>query len=290
MPSPVLDYTLPDFTANLGLNLFFVRLLAEHPSWGRPGASIGSLYGNFPGCRLNGGRAYVREPFSAAQIQRTFAILEEYSLQPRLTLTNMLATAADLDDPYALLILEEAARIGAGAIVYSEEVAAEIHRRWGLPLTLSTTVPIADTDQLNEKLTSYDLVVLDYNRHKDEAYLCAIDKPQKAELMVNEFCVKGCPHRQAHYRHNSEDQHDGRLTAFPCQSNRPDFFDHQPGHPVMFTAKEAEAMASAWGIRQFKIVGRGAPLPTLIDAYLHYLVLPEAHLEAQALLARATAG
>lgn len=282
-----MNYTLPDFTVNLGLNLFFARLLAEHPTWGRTGAAISSLYGNFPGCTLNGGRAYVKAAFDGRQIERTFHILDEYGLQARLTLTNMLALPSDLDAPYNRRILETAARYRAGAIVYSEEVGREVYRRYGLPLTLSTTVPLSDAEQLNRKLREYQYVVLDYNRHKDDAYLAAIEKPQKAELMVNEFCVKGCPHRQQHYRHNSEDQQSGQLRPFPCRSNRPDFFDHKPGHPVMFTAEEAEAAAARFGIGQFKIVGRGAPLATLADAYLHYLVAPEAHDEARALLSKA---
>ncbi len=289
MPSP-LHYTLPDFTVNLGLNSFFARTLADHPDWGRPGVTIDSFYGNFPGCTLNGGRAYVRSPFTAQQISWTFAVLQEYGIQPRLTLTNMLATTKDLDHPYARLILDQAAAHNAGAIVFNEELGQEVQRRWGLPLTLSTTVPLQNAEQLNQKMSSYQYVVLDYNRHKDADYLQAIQWPERAELMVNEFCVKNCPHRQAHYRHNSEAQRREGLRPFPCRSNRPDFFDHKPDHPVIFTVDEAETVAATYGIRQFKIVGRGAPTATLTDAYLHYLIRPEAHKEVQALLAQATEG
>ncbi|MCI8367101.1 MAG: hypothetical protein HFJ66_05815 [Eggerthellaceae bacterium] len=285
---PALNYTLPDFTAHLGLNLFFARVLVEHPGWGRPGARIESIYGNFPGCRLNGGRAYLREPFTPQQINWTFSVLAEYGIQPRLTLTNMQATVQELDGPYARIILEAAARAGAGAIVYNEELGREVQRRYGLPLTLSTTVPLETTAQLNQKLRDYDYVVLDYNRHKDEDYLQAIERPEKAELMVNEFCVKGCPHRQEHYRHNSEDQQQGQLRPFPCRSNRPDFFDHKPGHPVQFTADEVDAVAQRHSISQFKIVGRGAPTATLAEACLHYLIKPEANETVRALLAQAT--
>lgn len=286
MPAVTLNYTLPDFTANLGLNLFFARLAMDYPRWLRPGVSIQSMYGNFPGCALNGGRAYVRAPYTPQQIDWTFAVLKEYGIQPRLTLTNMLATANDLNDPYTRDILERAAKAEAGAIVFNEELGCEVQRRYGLSLTLSTTVPLDSTAQLNQKLHEYRFVVLDYNRHKDAGYLSAIEKPNKAELMVNEFCVKGCPHRQQHYLHNSKNQRAGQLEAFPCRSNRPDFFDHAPNHPVMFTAEEASEAAVCHGIAHFKIVGRGAPLATLVEAYLHYLVEPIAHEAVRALLAQ----
>lgn len=107
----MINYTLPDFTVNLGLNLFFVRLLRERPEMAREGVAVTSLYGCFPGCVMNGGRTYLRERTSPAAMERTFAIMAEYGLVPRLTFTNSLVSEETLADPYFNDICLAAARL-----------------------------------------------------------------------------------------------------------------------------------------------------------------------------------
>lgn len=271
----MITYTLPDFTVGLGLNLHFARLLAERPAWMQPNVRIASVYGCFPGCNLNGGRSYLRAQTSPADIERTFAILEEYGLVPRLTLTNMLATPADLNSPYARCILESAARHGGEAIVYSDKLGREIRRRYGIPLVLSTTRALEDAQAVNQAMQTYDWVVLNYNRHKDPAFLRALEQPKRAEVMVNEFCVRNCPHRQEHYLLNSQDQRAGTQRPFECAAKRTGFFAHEPGDPVTFTTGEVRQISESYGIEYFKIVGRGVPFATQLEALTYYLVRPE---------------
>ena len=271
----MITYTLPDFTAALGLNLHFARLFMERPGWMQPDAHIASVYGCFPGCNLNGGRSYLRAQTPAADIERTFSILEEYGLVPRLTLTNMLATPADLDDPYTRCILDTAARHHGEAIVYSDEIGHEIRRRYGMPLVLSTTRALSSAEDVNRAAQTYDWVVLNYNRHKDPGFLSALEQPERAEVMVNEFCVRNCPHRQEHYLLNSQDQRAGQQRPFECVAKHADFFAHAPGHPVTFTTEEVRQLHDAYGINYFKIVGRGVPFATVLEALAYYLVRPE---------------
>ena len=103
---------------------------------------------------------------------------------------------------------------------------------------LSTTRALADAAEVNRMTKRYDYVVLDYNRHKDPAFLAALEDRDKVEVMVNEFCAYRCPHRAQHYLHNSEDQRSGTMRPFECVAKRADFFDHEPGHPVIFTDRE----------------------------------------------------
>ena len=268
-------YTLPDFTSALGLNLHFARLFVERPTWMQPNVRIASVYGCFPGCTLNGGRSYLRAQTSPVDIERTFAILEEYGLVPRLTFTNMLATPADLDSPYARCILQSAARHGGEVIVYSDKVGREIRRRYGMPLVLSTTRALEDAQAVNNAMQSYDWVVLNYNHHKDSAFLRALDQPKRAEVMVNEFCVRNCPHRQEHYLLNSQEQRACQQHPFECVAKRADFFAHEPGHPITFTTEEVRQLNREYGIEYFKIVGRGVPFATQLEALTYYLVRPE---------------
>lgn len=270
----MINYTLPDFTANLGLNLFFIRLLDQHPELFQDKVRIDSVYGCFPGCVLNGGRAYLRERSTPAQMEQAFSLLEEHGVKARLTLTNMLATKEQLRDTYVNAMLEVASRHGAEAIVYADAVGDYVRDRYGMRCVLSTTRPLADVGELNRMTKRYDYVVLDYNCHKDPAFLGAIEDKGKVEVMVNEFCTKGCPHRQEHYLHNSQDQHDGTLRPFACVATRPDFFGHQQDHPVIFTDDEVRALHDEQGIEYFKIVGRGVPFETTLESLAYYLLKP----------------
>ena len=87
----MINYTLPDFTVGLGLNLFFIRLLEQRPALFQDGVRIDSVYGCFPACDLNGGRAFLRERATPRQMEEAFSLLAEHGVKARLTLTNMLA-------------------------------------------------------------------------------------------------------------------------------------------------------------------------------------------------------
>lgn len=283
----MIKYTLPDFTVGLGLNLFFISLLARRPGWFQDDVTIDSVYGCFPGCSMNGGRAYIRERTSVGKMDDTFSLLQEHGVKPRLTFTNMLAGQEHLRDRYFNAILEVGARHGAEAIVHSDAVGDYIRENFGMNLVLSTTRAIEKVDELNRMVDLYDFVVLNYNRHKDPAFLLSIEKPQKVEVMVNEFCQHGCPHRQEHYEHNSRDQLAGVMRPFECIAKHADFFDHDPGHPVIFTDKEVGDLSEIYGIECYKIVGRGVAFQTVLESYVYYLVKPNYRKDVKRLVLRA---
>lgn len=271
-----ISYTLPDFVNNLGLNMFFVRLSKNHPELFIDDVEIESMYGCFPSCILNGGRAFVRERYTKAQIEETFELLSEYNLLTRLTFTNMLAESKHLDDEYVASILDVARNYHTEIIVYSDELAHEIENRFGLKCVLSTTRNIPDTQTLNHALNEYEYVVLDYNHAKDNSFLSCITQPEKLEVMVNEFCRPGCPHREQHYLHHSEDQMNNTSRFFPCDhQDGGAFYKHESGHPVYFVNDEVRHLFNTFGITQYKIVGRGIPFETVVESYAYYLIKPE---------------
>lgn len=281
-----MNYTLPDFTTHLGMNLFFARLLNARPDWARADVRIDSVYGCFPNCIMNGGRAYVGKRATPAQMRDTFARLAAEGVRPRLTFTNIYATEDDLNDPYVRDLLDAACTYGADAIVFSDGVGETLRERYGMKIVLSTTRPLHSAGELNAALARYDWVVLDYSRHKDPAYLGAIEKPGKAELMVNEFCIPNCPDRQDHYAFNSSNQQWERNDPYPCAAPKDRSFAHVPGHPVRFTAEEVREVRERYGIDHFKIVGRNVPFPLVFDELLYYLVRPEYHEEVRGMLAK----
>ena len=180
----------------LGLNLFFIRLLEQRPALFQDGVRIDSVYGCFPACDLNGGRAFLRERATPRQMEEAFSLLAEHGVKARLTLTNMLADEDDLRDEYLNAMLAIAGRYDAEAIVYADLVGNYVRERYGMRCVLSTTRALADAAEVNRMTKRYDYVVLDYNRHKDPAFLAALEDRDKVEVMVNEFCAYQCPNRR----------------------------------------------------------------------------------------------
>ena len=77
------------------------------------------------------------------------------------------------------------------------------------------------------------------------------------------------------------------MRPFECVAKRADFFDHEPGHPVIFTDREVRDLHDEYGIGYFKIVGRGVAFQTVLEAYAYYLVRPEYREDVKRLVMRA---
>lgn len=273
----MIDFTLPDFTVGLRRNLVFAQLMRDCPQFFFDDVRIHSVYGCFPNCVVNGGRTFVREPYTREQIEETFAALDAQGVQARLTFTNMLVGEEHLDDPYFNEILDVAAGHGAGVIVYSDLVGDYVKARYPhMERTLSTTREILDVAELNRQLERYDIVVLNYNKNKDLEFLDAVEQPNKLEVMANELCNPGCPHRNEHYLHNSRDQIEGRLTEFRrCNLAGKDFWEMAPTSPTILTNDDVRMLHARYGVPRFKLVGRGIAGDVNLESNLHYLVRPE---------------
>lgn len=273
----MIDYTVPDFTVGLKRNLVFAQVMRDCPQFFFDDVRIQSVYGCFPGCMLNGGRAFVRDPYTPEQVEMTFQALDSLGLQARLTFTNMLVEEKHLADPYFNIILEAAAKHGAGVIVYSDLVDEYIKTRYPqMERTLSTTREILDANELTRALEAYDMVVLNYNLNKDHAFLDKVAHTDKLEVMVNELCNPACPHRREHYLHNSADQLAGRLTEFRrCNLAGKDFFKLAPTSPTILTNENVRELHARYGVPRFKLVGRGVAGDVNLESYLYYLVRPE---------------
>ena len=94
----MINYTLPDFTVGLGLNLFFIRLLEQRPGAVQDGVRIDSVYGCFPACDLNGGRAVLARASHASADGGGVLALGRARRKGASHATNMLADEDDLHD------------------------------------------------------------------------------------------------------------------------------------------------------------------------------------------------
>ena len=282
----MIQYSLPDFTWHLAFNLTLSRMKRTAPELFFEDTEIGSVYGCFPGCIMNGGRYFVGERYTYDRIAATFDAIAEAGLVTRLTLTNMLITPEQFEDEYSNMILKAAQGRNVEVIVYQDELDDYLAGRYSFRRTLSTTRALSGVDELNRMLARYDMVVLDYNRNKDDDFLKKVSDPVRLEVMPNETCQPNCPIRQQHYIHNSRCQLDNVERPFKCSKDyESSKFTVPPADsPTLLTNEDVRRLYHGYGISNYKIVGRSLSVRSNLDAYLYYLIRPEFHSVAKIIL------
>ena len=275
----MIKYALPELTNKLPFNLEFVRMMRSAPELFYDDIEIGSIYGNFPGCIMNGGRSYTGKPFDEKTVNETMDRISDEGVAIRLTFTNMLVRPEHFTDAYSNMILRAAREHNGQVIVNSEELAEYISDRYHLPLILSTTHELGSVEELNSMLERYSLVVLDYNHNKDDEYLRKVSDPSRLEVMPNELCEPGCPVRQKHYEHLSRCDMENRPEPFICPQKREGkgFTSRTEQSPTLLSNRDIRRLNETYGISQFKIVGRQEDVSMTMESYLYYLVRPEYH-------------
>lgn len=270
----MIRYALPDLTGHLPCNLAFAKLQRTAPELFFDDVSISSIYGNFPGCIMNGGRLCSGNPYTYDQIMDIMDRITAEGLTLRLTFTNMLLRPEHFDNQYSNMILKAAKEHNAQIIVNSDELANYISDRYHLSLILSTTRALSGVEELNNMLDRYDMVVLDYNHNKDDAFLKQVKDPSRLEVMPNELCEPGCPNRQFHYEHLSRCQLDGEPLPFTCPQTREKsgFTARTDSSPTLLGNEDIRHLNSSYGISHFKIVGRVESWTTTMESLLYYLI------------------
>lgn len=282
----MIQYSLPDITWHLPFNLALSGLQHTAPELFFEDVEIGSLYGCFPGCIMNGGRYFIGRKQTYDQIAGTFDRIGEAGLITRLTFTNMLIRPEQFEDEYCNLILKAAQGRNVEVIVYLDELDDYISSRYSFRRTLSTTRALSGVDELNAMLDRYDMVVLDYNHNKDDEFLKKVNDPARLEVMPNETCQPNCPLRQQHYIHNSRCQLDNVELPFSCAKehkvNR--FTSPQADSPTLLDNDSVRRLYHTYGIRNYKIVGRSLPVAETLNSYFYYLIRSEYRSVVQRLL------
>lgn len=273
----MIQYSLPDITWHLPFNLALARLRRTAPELFFGDVEIGSLYGCFSGCIMNGGRFFIGKRYTYDQIAETFDRIAGEGLATRLTLTNMLIRPDQFEDEYSNTILKAAQGRNVEIIVYLDELDDYIASRYHFKRTLSTTRALSGVEELNAMLARYDMVVLDYNRNKDDEFLRRVSDPARLEVMPNETCQPDCPLRQQHYIHNSRCQLDNTARPFSCAKDHEvkGFFTPPDDSPTLLNNEGVRRLYNTYGISNYKIVGRSLPVQSVLDSYFYYLIRPE---------------
>lgn len=295
-------FHLPDFSGSFKLNLLFADLLKRKPDYFREGTEIASVYGVFPPCLWNGGRSqggYTDKSFMKTVIKA----FNDRGIPLRFTFTNLMLEKKHLSDERCNTMLHLAKNGQNGVIVASPLLEEYLRSNYPEFRLTSSTCKRLNTEEglLAELEKDYHIVVADYDLNNRFEILEKLPRKQDVELLVNACCEPECPARVQHYKDIGLQQ-----IAF-CEHIRKtpqvpfDLANHDPHNfrncphskRNIFAIKGLKTHISPeaiWGkylpmgFSQFKIEGRTASVPNLIETYLYYMAKPECRDEARFVL------
>ena len=224
------------------------------------------LYGS-PQARWNCGRPIIVDHgYTMEDIQAELQGVLDRGITPLLTFSMPRMTERDLEDPLGNAILDLLNRLGGGVIVSSPLLRDHIRANYsGIELHASV---IMTSFEENRDEAYYKTLSQNYSRyvvHPDDNYdldLLARLPKDRAEIMLNERCVRHCAQRGEHYLTNTQDQAvalegTGQYTGFLRRCPFvPDYKQQTtPARNISLTAAEAKALADM-GFGLFKLQGR----------------------------------
>ncbi len=292
-------FHLPNFSGYFKLNLLFAELLRRHPEYFREGVEIASVYGVFPPCLWNGGRS------SGGYADRSFMkiVIKEFNsrgIPLRFTFTNLMLEKKHLSDERCNTMLHLANNGQNGVIVASPLLEDYLRRNYPEFRLTSSTCKRRNTEEgLRAELEQdYHIVVADYDLNNRFEILERLPRKQDVELLVNACCMPECPNRSQHYQDIGLQQiafcahiRKNPQQPFDLAAHDPHNFRSCPySKRNIFAIKDLRTHISPeaiWekylpmGFSQFKIEGRTASVPNLIETYMYYMAAPEHRDEAR---------
>ena len=102
------NFIVPGLYENYRINILFFDYLSQHPEYFIPNLNISAIYGNFPFCTWDGGRAYInnRHHSTVEEIQKLQKIYNyDFGIPMRFIFTNKLIEEQDCYDRFNNLVL-----------------------------------------------------------------------------------------------------------------------------------------------------------------------------------------
>jgi len=295
-------FHLPNFSGNFKLNLLFAELLQKHPEYFREGVEIASIYGVFPPCLWNGGRSqggYADKAYMKTVI-KTF---NERGIPLRYTFTNLMLEKQHLRDERCNTMLHLAKNGQNGVIIASPLLEDYVRQNFPEFKLTSSTCKRLNTEEaiIAELQKDYHIVVADYDLNNRFEILERLPRKEHVEFLVNACCAPECPSRIQHYQDIGLQQiafceHIKKTPQLPF-----DLAKHDPHNfrscPYskrnIFAIRDLKTHIppeAIWekyipmGFSQFKIEGRTASVPNLIETYMYYMAAPDYRDEARFVL------
>lgn len=281
-------YHLPGLFEFQELYQIFLPLFRTHREYFYDWCGIGSIYGAPADCLWGGGRA----GFGEGDPREVLALLQEYGISGRLTLSNSLLREEHLQDRKCnalCALFETGGAVPNGVIVHSDLLADYLRRQYpGLYLVSSTTKVLTGFGQLQAETArpEFRYVVPDFRLNKAFAQLDTLPDAQKdkLEFLCNECCWVGCRDRKRCYeavsRKNLGESGPEHLCTAP--GAREGYrFSRAMENPSFIGPEAIRKLYLPRGFSQFKIEGRGLGSALILEFLLYYLTKPEYQLQVR---------
>lgn len=285
----IAHYHLPGLFEFYEFYKVFLPLWREHREWFYEWCDIASIYGAPADCLWGGGRA----AFGDADVDDVIALVNEFNISARLTLSNSLLREAHLADRKCNELCRQfSQKTKNGVIVHSDLLVDYLKSNYpDLYLVSSTTKVLTDFSDFEAELNRQDFqfVVPDFRLNKEFAQLDALTQSQKnkVEFLCNECCDFNCKNRKACYENVSrknlgEDVE--KITEDKCTA--PDAaggyrFSRAMKNPAFIGIHDIQKTYLPMGFSNFKLEGRGLGTAVVLEFLLYYMTKPEYQLEVR---------
>ena len=281
-------YHLPGLFEFYELYCVFLPLYREHREYFYDWCEIGSVYGAPVDCIWGGGRVGGGD----CSPQEVLALMREYGISARLTLSNSLLREEHLSDKKCntlCALFSEPQGTRNGVIVHSDLLLDYLKRNYPeLYFVSSTTKVLTDFEELvNEiKRDEFLYVVPDFRLNKALRKWNTLSQNQKekVEFLCNECCWFGCRERKLCYeavsrKNLGENCPDHRCTAPDAREGYR--FSKAMENPGFIGTDEIKNIYLPMGFNNFKIEGRGLGSALILEFLLFYMTKPEYQLHVR---------
>jgi len=281
-------YHLPGLFEFYDLYSAFLPLFRAHRDWFYPWCEIGSIYGAPGDCLWGGGRV----GFGEAEPEAAAALLREYGVSARLTLSNSLLRAEHLADRKCnalCRLFEKSGPVQNGVILCSDLLLDYLREHYpGFYFVSSTTKVLTEFSQLAAELNrpEFRWVVPDFRLNKafDRLFALPDCQKEKVEFLCNECCWFDCPERKACYESVSRKSLGEGCVEHRCVSpnaQRGYRFSDAMKNPGFIGIGDIQEVYLPHGFSHFKIEGRSLGSALILEFLLYYLTKPEYQLQVR---------
>ena len=279
-----INFILPGMYEKIDLNLFFLKLLKDNPSYFKKDVKIKSVYGNFQFCIFDGGRIFQQYHHACKEDieEYLYKYNEIYKVAVRFIFTNPIIKKEYFTDRFCNLILKLGENDLNEIVVNNEDLQKYIQDKYPkYKFISSTTKCLNNINDFKQELNKdkYFMVCLDYNLNHNKKLLESLSQQEKekCEFLVNAICPSGCPFRKEHYRLNGAFSLTyGKKYSLPgCSIFGNTLLPKDKTHINNIEPEELFDYYSKNGFKYFKLEGRTLSTMENICNYTKYMIKPE---------------
>ena len=267
-------YYIPDFFWHYHVNLKLLELMRDEPQMFYDDFKIGAVFGNFPNCIWNGGRAFFGRHVDVTEMKEISKAFNDFDVPLRLTMTNLMVKDTDIYDRYSNYIMQNLNN-GFNQVIVSSPILEKYIREKYPEYPVVRSVQAAE-EIFYDDSDKYIMSIIKRRKNNDFEFLKSIKNKDKIEFVSNESCFEDC-NMSIHYRHTSMRQLYEKEKEYICPHYKPIGKDQTIFCTSASTISREliKKIYEPMGFSNFKISGRHLNSGALVGNYVHYMVRPE---------------